>query len=197
MVSSRRPVWVRNLRVLSVGVFFAGMGFSEVTPLPFFIHCHPRSLQPPAAELLFRASLLGDVLRFRLYLPRLGTVSGPLRAQTDVPTRRPGNGNRFGGDGVSHQRLATDWATDGPGGLCRFHFQLQRPDRHRDPQGKEWWRHRGNSHWGDRFCFHQPVPLFRQRLLAPTQGEPLTLRPRSVGQAAKEGGLFLFATHRG
>lgn len=32
MVSSRRPVWVRNLRVLSVGVFFAGMGFSEVTP---------------------------------------------------------------------------------------------------------------------------------------------------------------------
>lgn len=32
MVSSHRPVWVRNLRVLSVGVFFAGMGFSEVTP---------------------------------------------------------------------------------------------------------------------------------------------------------------------
>lgn len=32
MVSSRRPVWVRNLRVLSVGVFFTGMGFSEVTP---------------------------------------------------------------------------------------------------------------------------------------------------------------------
>ena len=32
MVSSRRTVWVRNLRVLSVGVFFAGMGFSEVTP---------------------------------------------------------------------------------------------------------------------------------------------------------------------
>lgn len=30
--SGQRPIWVRNLRVLSVGVFFAGMGFSEILP---------------------------------------------------------------------------------------------------------------------------------------------------------------------
>lgn len=32
MSKQRRPVWVRNLRVLAVGVFFAGMGFSEIMP---------------------------------------------------------------------------------------------------------------------------------------------------------------------
>lgn len=27
-----KPAWLRNLRVLSIGTFFAGMGFSEITP---------------------------------------------------------------------------------------------------------------------------------------------------------------------
>lgn len=31
-MSGQQPVWVRNLRVLSIGVFFAGMGFSEIMP---------------------------------------------------------------------------------------------------------------------------------------------------------------------
>ena len=32
MAANQTPVWVRNLRVLSVSVFFAGMGFSEIMP---------------------------------------------------------------------------------------------------------------------------------------------------------------------
>ncbi|WP_295731797.1 multidrug efflux MFS transporter [uncultured Limosilactobacillus sp.] len=32
ILSSQQPVCIRNLRVLSVGVFFAGMGFSEIMP---------------------------------------------------------------------------------------------------------------------------------------------------------------------
>lgn len=31
-MNQKQPIWIRNLRVLSVGVFFAGMGFSEIMP---------------------------------------------------------------------------------------------------------------------------------------------------------------------
>lgn len=32
MSGQTKPIWIRNLRVLSIGVFFAGMGFSEIMP---------------------------------------------------------------------------------------------------------------------------------------------------------------------
>lgn len=33
MTAISRSIWVRNLQVLAVGVFFAGMGSSKVTPI--------------------------------------------------------------------------------------------------------------------------------------------------------------------
>ena len=39
MVEKRLPIWQRNLRVLAIAVFIAGIGFSEVMPfLPLYIN---------------------------------------------------------------------------------------------------------------------------------------------------------------
>lgn len=102
MVEKRLPIWQRNLRVLAIAVFIAGIAFSEVMPfLPLYINTLGHFSHQ---QLNMWAGLVFSGIYFvsAFVSPWWGKLADQKRTKTNDSSCIPWHGNRLSSNGTCH-----------------------------------------------------------------------------------------------
>lgn len=101
MIEKRIPIWQRNLRVLAIAVFIAGIAFSEVMPfLPLYIntlgHFSHQQLN------MWAGLVFSGIYFVSANFSMVGEISRSKRAEANDPPCIPWHGNRLSSNGTCH-----------------------------------------------------------------------------------------------
>lgn len=124
MASTTAPIWKRNLRVLSVSVFFAGMGFSEIMP---FLSLYIATLGHYSYQQLnFYSGIVFSVMYVvsAITSPYWGKLADQKGRKLMILRRVLRNGDRDRCHGGRTKCLGIDDLADAARGVRRFRFQL-------------------------------------------------------------------------